>query len=256
VVRVGDVYDMLMANKHNGFPVVGPAGAVNAGEANAAGAAAASAGGAAEADGDGRAEETRDKGADVFKGMILRRHLTTLLTRRDFLQQRPLPFSRPPQRCLTAVAVAAAEAARAADDSDPMGSIGIGGGHKKSPSKSFLTPLLGDDSGGRGGGHRRVGSSLNGADSRGSLSGTAGGDFRGSLSTSIDGGGSLAGTTAGTGLGGSLNVGSPPPRKNTRRLSARDLRASDKSGGAGAGANQQPLSYVDILCVREPLESR
>ena len=64
VMLAGDVYDMLAASEHNGFPVVGESSI----------AAAALAGGS---------ERESASAGPVFKGLIRRQHLTTMLKHRD-----------------------------------------------------------------------------------------------------------------------------------------------------------------------------
>ena len=59
IERVGNVYDILSNTTHNGFPVV-------------------------------------DKETSFFKGIVLRKQLSVLLARQDFLQEKPLRFSRTP----------------------------------------------------------------------------------------------------------------------------------------------------------------
>lgn len=63
VVQVRTVYDVLKSNRHYAFPVVMP---------------------------------QKDSSSCIFTGVIFRKHLCTLLKRKDFFEMRPLPFKRKP----------------------------------------------------------------------------------------------------------------------------------------------------------------
>ena len=67
IVKVRTVYDMLMSSKHYAFPVLSCC------------------------------DKGGMDGKPIFTGVIFRRHLCTLLLRKDFLDVRPLPFKRKPR---------------------------------------------------------------------------------------------------------------------------------------------------------------